>query len=56
VGGGLVLATCGLLTLRYGGKDAKTYAWAAAFSALAALTIARGIRELGISRSASFRS
>jgi hypothetical protein len=55
VGGGLVLTTCGLLTLRFGGKDAKTYAWAATFFALAALDLAAGIWELMSSRSASPR-
>jgi hypothetical protein len=53
VGGGLVLTTCGLLTLAFGGDDAKTYGWAAAFLVLAALNLAGGLWELRIARSAS---
>jgi hypothetical protein len=53
VGGALVLTTCGVLTLAFGGSDAKTYGWAAFFFFVAALNLARGIWELRIYRSAS---
>jgi hypothetical protein len=52
VGGGLVLTTCSLLTLSFGGDDAKTYRWAVAFLALAGLNFAGGLWELTIARSA----
>ena len=53
IGGGLVLTTCGLLTLALGGSDAKAYGWAAFFLFFAALNLAGGIWELRISGSAS---
>ena len=53
VGSGLVLTTCSLLTLGLGGDDAKTYGWAVAFLALAALNVAGGAWELTIARSAA---
>jgi hypothetical protein len=53
VGGALVLTTCGVLTLAFGGSDAKTYGWAAFFLFLAALNLAGGIWELRILRSSS---
>ena len=53
VGSGLVLTTCSLLTLSLGGDDAKTYGWAVAFLALAALNVAGGAWELTIARSAA---
>jgi hypothetical protein len=53
IGGALVLTTCGLTTLAFGGSDAKTYGWAAFFLLLAALNLAGGIWELRIHRSAS---
>lgn len=55
VGGGLVLTTCSLLTLSFGGDDAKTYGWAVAFLALAAVNFAGGLWELMIARSAHSR-
>ncbi len=51
IGGGLALTTCGLLTLAFGGTDAKTYGWAAFFLFCAALNFAAGIWELRISGS-----
>ncbi len=56
VGGGLVLTTCSLLTISFGGRDAKTYGWAVAFLVLAALSFAGGLWELTIARSAASRS
>jgi hypothetical protein len=53
--GGVVLTTCSLLTLRFGGDDLKTYEWAAAFLVLAALNVAGGLWELTIARSADTR-
>ena len=53
IGGAMVLTTCGLLTLGFGGSDAKTYGWAAFFLFFAALNLAGGIWEVRISRSAS---
>jgi hypothetical protein len=53
IGGGVVLTVCGLLTLIFGGKDAKTYRWAASFFVLAALDFAGGLWELKVARSAS---
>ena len=53
IGGAMVLTTCGLLTLGFGGSDAKTYGWAAFFFIVAELNLAGGIWELRIYRSAS---
>jgi len=53
VGGALVLTTCGLVTLAFGGSGAKAYGWAAFFLLFAALNLGGGIWELRISRSAS---
>lgn len=55
LGGAALLATCGLLTLSFGGNDLKTYGWAAVFLVLAALNLAGGVWELTIARSASSR-
>jgi sugar phosphate permease len=49
--GGVVLTACSVLTLSFGGKDAKTYRWAVAFLAAAALNFAGGLWELAIARS-----
>jgi hypothetical protein len=51
--GGSVLAVLGFVTLGFGGNDGKTYAWAAAFLALAALAFAAGCWEMTIARSAA---
>lgn len=56
VGGGIVLTACGVLTLTFGGNDAKTYWWAAVFLASAALSFAAGCWELSIARRAGPRS
>src|SRR5436309_1116910 len=53
IGAALVLTTCGLLTLAFGGSGAKTYGWAAFFLLVAALNLAGGIWELRIYRSGS---
>jgi len=53
VGGALVLTTCGLVTLAFGGSGAKAYGWAAFFLFFAGLNLAGGIWELRISHSAS---
>lgn len=53
IGGALVLTTCGLLTVVFGGSDAKTYGWAAVFLSFAALNLAGGLWELRIYRSGS---
>ncbi len=55
IGGGVVLTACSLLTLFFGGNEAKTYGWALAFLVLAALNFAAGFWELTIARSASAR-
>jgi hypothetical protein len=56
IGGSIVLAACGVLTLSFGGSDWKTYGWAAAFLGLGALAFAGGYWELTIARSASPRT
>jgi hypothetical protein len=56
IGGGVVAAACGVLTLSFGGSDATTYGWAALFLVGAALAFAGGYWELTIARSASARS
>jgi hypothetical protein len=55
IGGGVVLTACSVLTLSFGGSEAKTYRWASAFLVLAALNFAGGFWELTIARSASAR-
>lgn len=45
IGGGAVLTVCGVLTLSFGGHNAKTFGWAAAFLTGAALSFAAGCRE-----------
>jgi hypothetical protein len=56
IGGGIVLAVCGVLTLSFGGSDWKTYGWAALFLGVAALAFAVGYWELTIARSAPPRT
>ena len=56
IGGSVVLAACGALTLSRGGPDGTTYGWAAAFLGLGALAFAGGYWELTIARSASART
>jgi hypothetical protein len=56
IGGGVVLTVCGGLTLALGGKDTKTYGWAAVFLAAAALAFAAAGWELTIARAASPRA
>jgi hypothetical protein len=51
LGGAGVLAGCGVLTIAYGGHDAQTFAWAAAFIAAAAVAFGAGLWELGVARS-----
>ena len=53
IGGGIVLAVCGVLTLAFGGSDGTTYGFAALFLVLAALAFAGGYWELAIARSAA---
>jgi NhaP-type Na+/H+ or K+/H+ antiporter len=53
IGGGVVVAVCFFLTLALGGNDARTYAWAGAFLAVALLLFAAGSWELSIARSTS---
>ncbi|HLK00613.1 MAG TPA: hypothetical protein VKU39_11990 [Streptosporangiaceae bacterium] len=53
IGGGIALTVCGLLTLTFGGSDAKTYGWAALFLVPAALNFAFGYWQITIARSAS---
>ena len=56
IGGGMVCAVCGILTLSFGGSDGTTYGWAALFLGGAALAFAAGDWELTIARSASPRT
>lgn len=46
IGGGAVPTACGVLTPRFGGRDAKTHRWAGLFLFLAAVSLTGGIREL----------
>ena len=48
---GIVLVCLGLVTLGFGGTDAKTYAWATAFAAAGAAHLAFAVWELNIARS-----
>jgi hypothetical protein len=50
---GFVLVGLSLVTLVFGGNDAKTYAWATGFLAVAAADLAFGYWELSIARSES---
>lgn len=52
IGGGIVLAVCGVLTLAFGGSEGKTYGFAALFLGLAALAFAAGYWEWTLARSA----
>ncbi len=56
ISGGLVLVGLGVVTLRFGGNDAKTYGWAAAFLTAAAANLAFARWELAIDRSATPRA
>lgn len=47
----IVLTSLGLITLSFGGNDAKTYAWTLAFLAAAAANSAFAYWELSIARS-----
>ena len=47
------MTTCGVLTLAFGGSDAKTCGWAALFLVPAALNFAYASWQLAIARSAS---
>ncbi len=47
----IVLTSLGLITLSFGGNDAKTYAWTLAFLAAAAANSAFASWELRIARS-----
>ncbi len=51
IGGGIVLASLALVTLAFGGTDAKTYAWSMVFLAPAAAHFAFAFWELNIARS-----
>ena len=42
IGGGMVCAVCGILTLSFGGSDGTTYGWAALFLGGAALAFVAG--------------
>ena len=53
IGGGIVLAGLGLVTLSFGGTDAKTYGWTAAFLAAGLAQLAFAYWELSIARSAA---
>jgi hypothetical protein len=56
ISSGTVLAGLGVLTLSFGGNDAKTYGWAATFLAVATANLAFARWELAIDRSASART
>lgn len=49
-GGAIVAAGLGVITLIFGGNDAKTYGWAALFLAIAAANLAFARWELTIAR------
>jgi hypothetical protein len=52
ISGGLVLVGLGVVTLTFGGHDAKTYGWTMAFLTAAAANLAFARWELAIERSA----
>jgi hypothetical protein len=56
IGGGVVLAGLGVVTLSFGGNDWKTYGWTMAFLAAAAAHLSLGYWELTIARSAAGRT
>ena len=56
LGAGTVLAGLGVVTLNFGGNDAKTYGWTLVFLALAAANIAFASWELNIAGSAATRT
>jgi hypothetical protein len=56
IGGGIALTICGVLTLAFGGSDAKTYAWAAFFLVPAVLNFAYASWQITIAQSASPRT
>lgn len=56
ISSGTVLVGLGVVTLSFGGNDAKTYGWAAAFLAAAAANLTFARWELAIDRSASART
>ena len=56
VSGGVVLVGLGIVTLTFGGNDAKTYGWAMAFLTAAAANLAFARWELAIDRSAAPRT
>lgn len=51
IAGAIILAGLGLVTLSFGGDDAKTYAWTMAFMAAAVAHLAFAYWELSIARS-----
>ncbi len=51
IGAGIVLASLGLVTLAFGGDDAKTYGWTMGFLMAAAVQFAFAYWELNIARS-----
>ena len=51
IAGGTALTVCGVLTLAFGGPDAKAYAWAALFLVPAALNFAYAYWQITIARS-----
>jgi len=53
IGGGIVAAGLGVVTLSFGGNDLKTYGWTLAFLAIAAANLGCAYWELGIARSAA---
>jgi hypothetical protein len=55
IAGGTTLTGLGLLTLAFGGDDAKTYGWTAAFLAAAAANFSFAYWEITIARSESGR-
>jgi hypothetical protein len=56
IAGGTVLSCLALITLGFGGNDAKTYVWAMVFLVLGLANFAFAYWELGIARSASART
>ena len=56
IAGGTALTVCGVLTLAFGGPDAKAYGWAVLFLVPAALNFAYAYWELTIARSESARA
>jgi hypothetical protein len=53
IGSGIALAGLGVITLSFGGNDLKTYGWAAAFLAAAAVSLSFAHWYLTIARSES---